>query len=53
VATARRKRRRRGVLALVGVAAAAAALAGIVHAVDPGTEHGKVLKGRAGEVTVP
>jgi hypothetical protein len=53
VATARRKRRRRGVLAVVGVAAAAAALAGIVHAVDPGTEHGKVLKGRAGEVTVP
>jgi hypothetical protein len=52
--TARRhERRRRGVLAAVGIAAAAVALAGIAVAVDPGTEHGKVLKGRAGEVRVP
>jgi hypothetical protein len=49
----RRERRRRGVLAAAGIAAAALALTGIAVAVDPGTEHGKVLKGRAGEVRVP
>jgi len=49
----RRKRRRRGVLAAVGVAVVGVALAGIAVAVDPGTEHGKVVKGRAGEVRIP
>jgi hypothetical protein len=53
VAAGRRRRRRLGVVAVVGAIAAAAALVGIVHAIDPGTEHGKVVKGRAGEVTVP
>jgi hypothetical protein len=53
VAATRRRRRRRWALTVVGLIAAALALAGIVHAIDPGTEHGRVLKGRAGEVTVP
>jgi hypothetical protein len=53
VAAARRRRRRRWALTIVGLIAAALALAGIVRAIDPGTEHGKVLKGRGGEVTVP
>jgi hypothetical protein len=52
-AVRRRRRRRRGALAAVGVAAVAVALAGIAVAVDPGTEHGKVVKGRAGEVRIP
>jgi hypothetical protein len=53
LAAGRRERRRRGLLAAVVVAAVGLALAGIAVAVDPGTEHGKVLKGRAGEVRVP
>ena len=53
VAARRRERRRRGVLAAVGIAVVVAALAGIAVAVDPGTEHGKVVNGRGGEVTVP
>jgi hypothetical protein len=53
VAAGRRRRRRRGALAVVGAVAAAVALVGIVQAIDPGTEHGKVVKGRAGQVTVP
>jgi hypothetical protein len=52
-AVRRRRRRRRGVLAAVGVAAVAVALGGIAVAVDPGTDHGKVVKGRGGEFTVP
>jgi hypothetical protein len=52
-AVRRRRRRRRGVLAAVGVAAVTVALAGIAVAVDPGTDHGKVVKGRGGEFTVP
>jgi hypothetical protein len=52
-AVRRRRRRRRGVLAAVGVATVAVALGGIAVAVDPGTDHGKVVKGRGGEFTVP
>jgi hypothetical protein len=53
LAAGRHRRRRRAALALVGAVAAAIALVGIVQAIDPGPEHGKVVKGRAGEVTVP
>jgi hypothetical protein len=53
LAADRRQRRRRGVLTGVSLAAAALVLAGIAIAVDPGAEHGKVLKGRAGEIRVP
>jgi hypothetical protein len=53
LAARRHERRRRVALATIGMAAAALALAGIAVAVDPGTEHGKVLHGRAGEVRVP
>jgi hypothetical protein len=53
VAAGRRRRRRRAALAVVAAIVAAIAVAGIVNAIDPGTEHGRVLKGRGGEVTVP
>ena len=52
LAARRRKRRRRGALCAVGVAAVLA-LGGIAVVVDPGVEHGKVLHGRGGEVRVP
>jgi hypothetical protein len=53
LAAQRRERRRRGVVAAALVAAVGLVLAGVAVAVDPGTQHGKVLKGRAGEVRVP
>jgi hypothetical protein len=53
LAANRRQRRRRAVLTGVSLAAAALVLGGIAIAVDPGAEHGKVLKGRAGEIRVP
>jgi hypothetical protein len=53
LAAGRRKRRRQGVVTAVLVAAVALVLAGIAVAVDPGVEHGKELKGRAGEIRVP
>ena len=53
LAARRRERRRRGVLTAAVLAAAALILGGIAVAVDPGTEHGKVLNGRTGEIRVP
>jgi hypothetical protein len=53
VASSRRERRRRNLRAAVGAIAALALMGGIAAAVDPGPEHGKVLKGRAGEIRVP
>jgi len=53
LAAHRRERRRRGVRTAVSLAGATLVLAGIAIVVDPGVEHGKVLKGRAGEIRVP
>ena len=53
LASARRDRRRRQVLTAALVFVVVLALAGIAAAVDPGAEHGKVLKGRTGEIRVP
>jgi hypothetical protein len=49
----RRERRRRAVLTAAVLAAAAVILGGAAVALDPGTEHGKVLNGRTGEIRVP
>jgi hypothetical protein len=49
----KRRRRRRGAVTALRVAAVALAMAALGLAVDRGTEHGKVLHGRAGEVRVP
>jgi hypothetical protein len=53
LAAGRRERRRRAVVSAVVVAAAVLVLGGIAVVVDPGTEHGKVLNGRTGEIRVP
>lgn len=53
LAAVRRERRRRGALTAALVAAVGLALGGVAVAVDPGAEHGKVLKGRTGEIRVP
>ena len=51
--TRRRERRRRRILTAAAAAIVALALAAAAVAVDPGTEHGKTVNGRAGEVRVP
>jgi hypothetical protein len=53
VARARRSRRRGAVRTGLRVAAVALVLLGIALAVDRDVQHGKVLRGRAGEVRVP
>jgi hypothetical protein len=53
LAALRRERRRRGAVTAALVAAVGLLLGGVAVAVDPGAEHGKVLKGRAGEIRVP
>jgi hypothetical protein len=53
LAADRRRRRRRGVLAAVWIVIVALLLAGIAAVVDPEVQHGKTLKGRAGEIRVP
>jgi hypothetical protein len=53
VARDRRARRRRAATVALRLAAVALLLAALGAIVDGGTEHGKVLNGRAGEVRVP
>jgi hypothetical protein len=53
LAADRRRRRRRGVLAAVWIVILALLLGGIAVAVHPEVQHGKTLKGRAGEIRVP
>ena len=53
IAGERRRRRRAGAVTALRVGAVALALVALGLAVDRGTEHGKVLHGRAGEVRVP
>jgi hypothetical protein len=53
LAARRRQRRRRGALTAAALAVAAVVVGGLVVAIDPGTEHGKVVNGRTGEIRVP
>jgi hypothetical protein len=53
LAAQRRERRRRGVVTAVWAAVVALVVAGVVVAVHPRTEHGKLLNGRTGEFRVP
>ena len=53
LAADRLRRRRRGALAVVWVVVVALVLGGIAFAVHPEVQHGKVLKGRGGEIRVP
>ncbi|HSD75770.1 MAG TPA: hypothetical protein VLA98_00135 [Solirubrobacteraceae bacterium] len=49
----RRVGRRHAALAAAAIAAVLLAVGGLGLALDPGTEHGKVLHGRSGDVRVP
>jgi hypothetical protein len=53
LATDRRTRRRRGVLAAVWIVVLALLLGGIAVAVHPEVQHGETLNGRSGEIRVP